>query len=176
MMETPHILQIVGLSQAGKTTFVSELVEKLSDRKERITSIKSAKSHDYIITEKDSDLFLKSGSTLSVVSFQDAIQFTLKDEMDLSKIIEISSIINKPSIIIIEGYKKLDYTKVLVWTTETLSNISEFNLEGIKYVYCPQERFIENKENIKKLRKKINFHLEINIDKLISKIIEDMFY
>lgn len=175
MMETPHILQIVGLSQAGKTTFVSELIKRLSDKNERITSIKSAKSHDYIFSDKDSDLFLKSGSNLSVVSFRNTTQFISKEEMDLSKIIEISSTINNPSVIIIEGYKKLNYPKVLVWTSETLSEISEFNLEGIKYVYCPQEKFIENEEIIKKLKEKTNFHLEVIMDNLISKIIEDMF-
>ncbi len=175
-MDAQHILQVVGLSQSGKTSFVSELIKRLSNRKESVTSIKSAKSHDYMFSDKDSDLFLKSGSNLSVVSFRNTTQFTLREEMDLSKIIEISSTINKPSVIIIEGYKKLNYTKVLVWTSETLSNISEFNLEGIKYVYCPQEKFIENEENIKKLMKEINFHLETNIEDLISKIIEDMFY
>ena len=91
---------------------------------------------------------MKSGSSLSVVSFQDAVQFTLKKEMDLAKIIEVSFIINKPNVIIIEGFKKLNYTKVLVWTSETLSKIAEFNLEKLKYVYCPQEKFIENKEDI----------------------------
>ena len=175
MMETPHILQVVGLSKSGKTSFVSELIKKLSNRKELVTSIKSAKAHDYIISDKDSDIFLKSGSSLSVVSFQSTTQFTSKEEIDLSRIIEISSTISKPSVIIIEGYKKLNYSKVLIWNSETLSNISEFNLEGLKYVYCPQENFIENEENIKRLRKKIDFHLETNIDNLISKIIEDMF-
>ena len=174
-MDTPHILQIVGLSQAGKTTFVSELIKRLSDRKERIISIKSSRSHDYIFSDKDSDIFLKSGSDLSVVSFRNTTQFTSKEELDLSKIIDISSTIYKPSVIIIEGYKKYNYSKLLVWTSETLSNILEFNLEGIKYVYCPQENFIENEEDIKKLRKKINFHLETNIDTLLTKIVEDMF-
>ncbi|MFW9852999.1 MAG: molybdopterin-guanine dinucleotide biosynthesis protein B [Candidatus Thorarchaeota archaeon] len=175
MMETPHILQVVGLSKSGKTSFVSELIKKLSNRKELVTSIKSAKTHNYIISDKDSDTFLKSGSSLSVVSFRNTTQFTSKEEIDLSRIIEISLTISKSSVIIIEGYKKLNYSKVLIWNSETLSNISEFNLEGIKYVYCPQENFIENEENIKRLRKKIDFHLETNIDNLISKIIEDMF-
>ena len=175
MMETPRILQIVGLSQAGKTTFVSELIRRLSDRNERMASIKSAKSHDYATSDKDSNLFLKSGSNFSVVSFRNATQFTLKEEIELSKIIEISSTINNPSVIIIEGYKKLNYPKVLVWTSETLSKITEFNLEGLEYVYCPQEKFIENEEKIQKLKKKINFHLDNNMYNLISKIIEDMF-
>jgi molybdopterin-guanine dinucleotide biosynthesis protein MobB len=175
-MDTSHILQIVGLSKAGKTTFVSELIKRLSGRKERIISVKSAKSYDYIFSDKDSDIFLKSGSDLSVVSFRNTTQFISKEEMDVSRIIDISSTIYRQSVIIIEGYKKLNYSKVLVWTSDTLSNISEFNLEGIKYVYCPQENFIENEEDIKKLREKINFHLETNIDNLISKILEDMFY
>jgi len=175
-MKTPNIIQIVGLSEAGKTTIISALIKKLSDRKEKITSIKSAKSHTYNVSDKDSDLFLKSGSSLSIVSFQDAVQFTLKEEMNLSKIVEISSIINKSSVIIIEGFKKLNYTKVLVWTSDTLSKITEFNLEGLKYVYCPQEKFLENEANIEELMKKINFHLETNLDVLISRIMKDMFY
>lgn len=125
------VIQIVGLSKSGKTTLINELITECTKQGISVCVIKSAKNHKFYYSNKDSDLFLKHGAEMSVVAFKDAIQLTIPKVLELKDLIEITQNIGKTDLIIIEGFKKMPYPKVLIWSEEVKKDIDKFNLEGL---------------------------------------------
>ena len=171
-MKEPSILQVVGFSQTGKTTFLLNLIKKLSIIGVKCATIKSARMHSYIPSTKDSDLLLESGSEASIVVFSNLVQFSLKNQMDIHKVIKKIKALSEPEIILLEGFKELRFPKIVILTEETMS-LNKINLEGARYILCP----IDNKENIRKELLSLNYEDKIeifcNTGDLIERIILD---
>lgn len=138
-MKKPRIFQIVGLSNSGKTSVAITLTNLLKERNFKVGTIKSAKHHAFDISNKDSDRFLNEGSFVSTVSFSDATQISVRDKLSINEVIEVMNSLSDLDFIIIEGYKREDFDKILVWSPDLLSNIDNFNFSGLKAIFCRVE-------------------------------------
>ena len=172
-MKNPEILQIVGFSGSGKTTFISSLIKVLKEKKTKILTIKSARNHKYKLSKKDTDVFLESGTDLSVAIFENATQMTSNSQIDLNEIVEYSTNFVKPDIIILEGFKEKGYPKVVFWTKEFTDSFKDINAKEILYVYCSERNYREFEGKINEFVEKTNAFLENDINKLVERIVED---
>ena len=172
-MKNPRILQIVGFSDSGKTTFISSLIKVLKKKKLKVLTIKSARNHKYSLSKKDTDIFIESGSDLSVAVFENVTQITYNSQLDVSEIIEYSTNLIKPDIILIEGFKEKKYPKVLFWTKEFADSLKIIETRDILYVYSSDKNYKEFERRITEFVDKTNAFLENDIYKLIKRIVED---
>jgi molybdopterin-guanine dinucleotide biosynthesis protein MobB len=106
------IIQIVGRSNSGKTTFITHLVPELKKRG-RVAVVKHLGDHDYCLEDgKDTTLFFDAGADLamgidshkSVVAIrnntlEDMLDLLLKERMDY---------------VIIEGFKQKPFAKIVI--------------------------------------------------------------
>ena len=172
-MKNPIILQVIGFSGSGKTTFISSLIKVLKEKKSKIVTIKSARHHKYKLSEKDTDVFLKSGSDLSVAIFEDATQIISNCQKELDEILEYSNQTIEPDIIILEGFKGKEYPKVVFWTKEFDDFAKKISLKEVLYVYVNSDDYNEFEEKIEDFVNKNTAILENDINKLVERVIED---
>jgi molybdopterin-guanine dinucleotide biosynthesis protein B len=172
MSDSP-ILHVVGYSQTGKTTFIAKLIERLTEKKVRVLTLKSARKHEYNFSNKDSDILSQKGSSVSVVDFKNITQVIIKEEKDILETIRILADSFKIDIIIIEGFKEEKFTKVIIWSNEIAEDIDKFNFEGIKYLLSSTKDLHTYKETINKINNRHNFYIAEESDDLVDKIIQD---
>ncbi|WP_321504745.1 molybdopterin-guanine dinucleotide biosynthesis protein B [uncultured Methanoregula sp.] len=111
------IIQVVGRSNSGKTTFIKNLIPELR-MLGSVSVIKHLGDHDYHLEEgKDTTVFFKAGAdiavgidaTKSVVainknSLEDALKFLAGQGMDYT---------------VIEGFKQYPFSKIVIGSLET---------------------------------------------------------
>ena len=175
-MKNSKILQVVGYSSSGKTTFISYLIKLLKEQEIKIISIKSARNHKYDLSKKDSDIFLESGSDFSVVVFKNSTQITSSKPIDLAEIIEQSKLIIKPDLILIEGFKEEKYPKILLWSREFAEHSEMIDYSDLLYVYVSIEDYQEYYKKITEFMEKTDAILENDINKLVKRIVKDFRY
>lgn len=113
----PFIFQIAGYQNSGKTTVVSKLVKRLKN--DEGVKVAVIKHHGHggkpdVLEGKDSSKHLEAGAVLSIV--EGAGRLMLQAEQPswtLSKEIELARFF-QPDLILIEGYKKESYPKLLL--------------------------------------------------------------
>lgn len=109
-MNTP-ILQVVGYSGSGKTTFIKKLIEKMSENNINVATIKhDVHGLDIDKEGKDSYVFSEAGAKISCVSSKDIAVYKVHREPTLLEIllnVEHMSEKNDLDLIIIEGYSTL---------------------------------------------------------------------
>ncbi|MCG3225431.1 MAG: molybdopterin-guanine dinucleotide biosynthesis protein B [Candidatus Heimdallarchaeota archaeon] len=172
-MKDSQILQVVGYSQSGKTALIAKLIEEMSERNISILSLKSARQHEYTFSDKDSDVFSQKGSAISVVAFKNTIQIFMKKEREIMDVIDHLTNSFKIDLILIEGFKEENFTKIVIWTNEMVEEIDTFNFEGIKYLLCSHEYLNKHKNAINKINERYNFHIIEEKEDLIDRIIQD---
>lgn len=172
-MKDSQLLQVVGYSQSGKTALITRLIEKLSERNVEILTLKSARQHEYIFSDKDSDTFSQKGSTISVVAFKNITQVSMKNEIDVMNVINTLVDSFKIDLILIEGFRKENFAKIVIWTNEIVEELDIFNFEGIEYLLCSHENLSKHKIAINKINERYNFHIMDEKEVLIDKIIQD---
>jgi molybdopterin-guanine dinucleotide biosynthesis adapter protein len=136
-MVDPIIFQVVGFQNSGKTTLVSKIITKLSEKGMRVATIKH---HGHggqpdFIREKDSSKHIESGALASLVEGNGRIILHAeRSNWDLSQQIKLVSAL-EPDYILIEGHKKREFPKVVLIRDEQedLTLIEE--LENIKAVF-----------------------------------------
>ncbi len=173
-MKTPKIIQAIGFSESGKTTFISAFNRVLKEKKFHSLSIKSARRHKYSSTAKDSDMFLESGSDTSSVVFEKTTQILVNQQLDIDSIIKISSSIHELDFVLIEGFNEENYSKVLFWTKELNDFKETVNLKNVDFIFCSKEIYLEYKEEVDKLILKTSAYFENDIDMLIKRILADL--
>lgn len=111
----PVIFQIVGYHSSGKTTFLTQLITLLNDEGLRVVAIKH---HGHggkpeVVEDKDSTRYLLSGVAATIVEGDGRLLlqaerklWTLEEKIQLLCFFE-------PDVILIEGFKKENYPKVL---------------------------------------------------------------
>ena len=110
------IFGIIGLKNSGKTYFVKKIISKLILLDLKVASIKHA-HHDFDIDKPNTDSYMhrQAGSEQVIISSAKrwAKIFELKNskEKTLSELIEE---LDKPDIVIVEGYKKDNHLKIEV--------------------------------------------------------------
>lgn len=96
------IIQIIGYSGSGKTTFISKLIKSLKQKGLKVAAVKhDVHGLDIDREGKDSYIFSESGAEVSVVSSPEMAVFKIHKELTLD---DILSNIKDVDIIIVEGY------------------------------------------------------------------------
>jgi len=126
------IIQIVGYKNSGKTTVTELLIECFKEAGFRTGAVKH---HGHggkpdRIEDTDSNKYLQAGATCSAVYGDGEWQFTVTDDIpfDLNAMIQLQETLGA-TLILIEGFKKLNYPKIVLlrdekdWNLLELSNI-----------------------------------------------------
>lgn len=119
------IVSFVGRHNAGKTTLLVNIIEKLSQKGIKVAVIKHASHVLDIGTEHDSDrLFNAGASTVYASSPETTIIYRRHKEQGLEEIIaEISEV----DLLITEGYKKESHPKIEVLRKEIDTGIMKID-------------------------------------------------
>ncbi|MHA1305159.1 MAG: molybdopterin-guanine dinucleotide biosynthesis protein B [Candidatus Heimdallarchaeaceae archaeon] len=166
-------MQVVGYSGSYKTSLISTLTKKLNAQGKVVATIKSARKHKLDNKMKDSEKHFLNGAQASVAVFEDAVQ-VLCTSQPLEKIINLLNGLVKPNIILIEGFKKEEYPKIILWSEELQTNPQEFNFTKAKYLFCSEERYNKHKEEIEQFA--LNYSLKLVTDPriIIRELIEEL--
>ncbi|MGH1177976.1 molybdopterin-guanine dinucleotide biosynthesis protein B [Bacillus paranthracis] len=119
MGKAPSILQIVGYQNSGKTTLVEKIVHALAERKIKVATIKHHGHGGFPeVAQKDSERHRKAGAVVSSVEGAGLLSLSsLREEWSLQEIIRLYEFF-EVDIILIEGYKKENYPKVVLLRSE----------------------------------------------------------
>ncbi|PEK99747.1 molybdopterin-guanine dinucleotide biosynthesis protein B [Bacillus sp. AFS017336] len=163
MKKNYSVLQIVGYQNSGKTTLTEKLIKKAKNKGLLAATIKHhghGGAPDLELTSKDSVRHLNSGAIVSSVEGDGVLQLrTNLINWDLKKTLELYRFFSM-DIIFIEGYKRENYSKVVLIRDEgdlhlldSLTNIScvishvvieESRLKEYQYFHLSdEENYIE---------------------------------
>jgi len=109
------ILQVVGYSNSGKTTTTSALIQYLSQAGISVAALKHHGHGGFPdgLDQKDSIRHQKAGAIISGVEGAGLFQLAKKQPWDFEQIIRIYELF-QVDLLIIEGYKKKDYSKIML--------------------------------------------------------------
>ncbi|MEW5760095.1 MAG: molybdopterin-guanine dinucleotide biosynthesis protein B [Candidatus Thermoplasmatota archaeon] len=110
------IIGIYGYSKSGKTMLIEKLVPKLVKKGYKVATIKHIFKKDFSIDEKgkDTERHAKAGASVVVASAVSETGIIIKRNMSLKKIIENLKKIEKPDVILVEGFKKANIPKISI--------------------------------------------------------------
>ncbi|KEK24526.1 molybdopterin-guanine dinucleotide biosynthesis protein B [Bacillus gaemokensis] len=131
---TAPILQIVGYQNSGKTTLMKKLIQVLTQEGMKVATIKHHGHGGYPeLPQKDSECHRQAGAVVSGVEGAGLLSLSsLRDEWSLQDIIRLYEFF-EVDIILIEGYKKEKYPKVvLLRSAEELDLLN--TMENVKAV------------------------------------------
>lgn len=129
------IIQIVGYKNAGKTTVAKLLIETLKETGFKVGAIKH---HGHggkpdRMEGTDSNSYLEAGAAVSAVQGDREWQYTITDEMpvDLDMMIQMQLALGI-DIIVVEGYKHLNYPKIVLLRDERDEELLELsNIQAV---------------------------------------------
>lgn len=115
MGKAPSILQIVGYQNSGKTTLVEKIVHALAESEMKVATIKHHGHGGFPeVAQKDSERHRKAGAVVSSVEGAGLLSLSsLREQWSLQEIIRLYEFF-EVDIILIEGYKKENYPKVVL--------------------------------------------------------------
>ncbi|MGE6540200.1 molybdopterin-guanine dinucleotide biosynthesis protein B [Bacillus luti] len=115
MGKASSILQIVGYQNSGKTTLVEKVVHALAESGMKVATIKHHGHGGFPeVAQKDSERHRKAGAVVSSVEGAGLLSLSsLKEEWSLQEIIRLYEFFEVDTILI-EGYKKEKYPKVVL--------------------------------------------------------------
>ena len=128
------VFGIVGLKNSGKTYFVKKIISKLISLNLRIASIKHA-HHDFEIDQPNTDSYMhrQAGSEQVIISsskrWAKIIELKNAKEKNLTELINE---LDKPDIVIVEGYKNENHLKIEI--IKNSSNSASYLFKNIKNV------------------------------------------
>lgn len=119
MGKAPSILQIVGYQNSGKTTLVEKIVHVLTESEMKVATIKHHGHGGFPeVAQKDSERHRKAGAVVSSVEGAGLLSLSsLREEWSLQEIIRLYEFFEVDTILI-EGYKKESYPKVVLLRSE----------------------------------------------------------
>ena len=127
------IVSIVGKKNTGKTSLTVKVIEELTKRGYNVASIKH--SHHSIEMDKENTDTWKhkqAGANL-VVGVGSTTFFNAKKEHDLNRILFMLKHFDEYDFVIIEGYKKYNYPKIItspdVKDEYTIAEVDSFNID-----------------------------------------------
>lgn len=167
-MKKSRIIQVVGLSNSGKTSLILDMLKLFEKQNLSVATIKSARGHTISSSDKDSDKFLTQGAISSTVSFSNITQITTNKKTPLFELLKNIQSLSDPDIILVEGYKDEEYDKILVWSEDFKENITLFNLANLKLIYCQKDKYNNHSEDLKKLEKNLSTVVLFDTDDIYS--------
>ncbi|MBS3812306.1 molybdopterin-guanine dinucleotide biosynthesis protein B [Candidatus Bipolaricaulota bacterium] len=109
------LVAIYGYSNSGKTTFLTELVRKLTERDHRVCTIKHTPAEVSLDSEgKDTWKHVDSGSALTVFSTDAETDLIFPEPLELEEILELVSLTGECDIVLAEGFKSSPAPKIAV--------------------------------------------------------------
>lgn len=107
------VFAVSGEKKTGKTTLVTEVIERLDSADYKVASIKHT-TGEYSIDKEDTDTWKHAQSGSEMVVFSTAVEtsFIYTGEMGLEQIIEQISSFGYYDIVIIEGFKNEDVPNI----------------------------------------------------------------
>ena len=106
------IIQVVGRSNSGKTTFIKDLIPELK-KKGKVAVVKHLGDHTYTIEEgKDTTVFFDAGADMSVgIDSEKAVAAIRKNALDdiLGMLLD-----QDMDFAIIEGFKQRSFPKIVI--------------------------------------------------------------
>lgn len=114
------ILQVVGFKNSGKTTLISRWVRLLKTHGLTVAVVKHHGHHAPLALpdeETDGVRFLTSGADMSLVAGAGTAQLLLNEEPSLHQLLEFAKM-NKPDVLLIEGFKQAEENKVVLLRDE----------------------------------------------------------
>ncbi|PEC08503.1 molybdopterin-guanine dinucleotide biosynthesis protein B [Bacillus toyonensis] len=115
MGKASSIIQIVGYQNSGKTTLVEKVVHALAESEMKVATIKHHGHGGFPeVAQKDSERHRKAGAVVSSVEGAGLLSLSsLREEWSLQEIIRLYEFFEVDTILI-EGYKKENYPKVVL--------------------------------------------------------------
>ncbi|PEF77869.1 molybdopterin-guanine dinucleotide biosynthesis protein B [Bacillus toyonensis] len=115
MGKASSIIQIVGYQNSGKTTLVEKVVYALAESEMKVATIKHHGHGGFPeVAQKDSERHRKAGAVVSSVEGAGLLSLSsLREEWSLQEIIRLYEFFEVATILI-EGYKKENYPKVVL--------------------------------------------------------------
>ncbi len=131
-MKTIHV---IGFKNSGKTTLIARWVHVLKNEGVSVAVLKHH-GHEGPLAMPDADTdtmqFLSRGADVSVVAGGGAVQLHMNHEPDFVRMKEIATM-DKPDVLLIEGYKKEQGDKVVLLRDQKDWNELQ-KIEGIKLI------------------------------------------
>ena len=127
------IVSIVGKKNTGKTSLTVKIIEELTKRGYKVASIKHS-HHNIEMDKENTDTWKhkQAGSKLAV-GVGSTTFFNANQEMDLNRILYLVKHIGEFDFVIIEGYKKYNYPKIItspnVRDKYTIKEVNSFTID-----------------------------------------------
>ncbi|MCM3734443.1 molybdopterin-guanine dinucleotide biosynthesis protein B [Bacillus cytotoxicus] len=120
------VLQIVGYQNSGKTTLTEKLIKALTNEGVKVGAIKHHGHGGYpeVPLQKDSERHRGAGAIVSAVEGDGLLSLSTKGDWSLEKIIRLYTCF-EAEVIIVEGYKKERYPKVVLLRSEEDASLLE---------------------------------------------------
>ena len=120
------VLQIVGYQNSGKTTLAEKLIKVLTNEGVRVGTIKHHGHGGYpeLPLQKDSERHREAGAIVSAVEGDGLLSLSARSDWSLEKIIRLYTCFEAEAIIV-EGYKKEPYQKVVLLRSEEDASLLE---------------------------------------------------
>ncbi|MCM3719094.1 molybdopterin-guanine dinucleotide biosynthesis protein B [Fictibacillus phosphorivorans] len=115
-MGFPVILQVAGYQNSGKTTVITKLLKELTKKKIKTAVIKHHGHSDVLNLNdagKDTEKHREAGAFITGISSKGGTIFSMNDELPLEKTIEVYKALDIECVLI-EGYKQIQYPRVLL--------------------------------------------------------------
>jgi len=111
-MGKPHIVVVVGRSDAGKTTFLEKLIRELKNRNIRVGTVKhDVHGFDIDHPGKDTWRHAQAGADAVIISSPSKVALIKKVEHEMS-LDQVAELMSDMEIILVEGYKRCDKPKI----------------------------------------------------------------
>jgi len=151
------VFGIYGKSDSGKTSLIVEIIKRLSKEEINVASIKITDKKIEIDTKgKDTWKHGKAGAKLVVLSSTLETDFLIKQQNDISEIINKINLIGKYDLIIIEGAKDKFIPKIRIGNIEKRENtILTYSGNFEKIIEFLKKEIIRRK-NMEKMIIKVN--------------------
>ena len=108
-----RIVAVVGRSKVGKTSLIEYLVGRLSEKGLKVSVIKHA-FHPLKMGEGDAERVFKAGAQVSCVTSDQGSSVIFLREGGYGLLEKLLSLSQDADLVILEGFKKLDFPKILV--------------------------------------------------------------
>ena len=108
------VFGIIGLKNSGKTYFVTKIISKLKSLNLKVASIKHA-HHGFDIDQPNTDSYMhrQAGSGQVIISSSKRwVKITELDNSGEKNLCELIKELDRPDIVIIEGYKNESHMKI----------------------------------------------------------------
>jgi len=142
-----YVIGFYGYSNTGKTTVIVDLINKLTEAKLKVATIKhSDKKISFDTQRKDTYKHAQVGANPIVLSSLSETDFIIKKKLSIEEIIKYLEIIEKVDIIIVEGAKDPSIPKVRMGGIKKRENTILDYTGDFEELYKFIEEKMKNKE------------------------------